>query len=86
MIYTERKINSNDTRCVSSNQFNEKCKRQADEWMEQGFWVGFCADCIGHTRAAMFENDGERYLVEKYGEYNLQAVKTEYGMRYYRLR
>lgn len=86
MIAIERNINSKDTRCVSSNYFSEKCERQTDEWIEQGLWVCFCADCIGHTRAAMFEREGERYLVEKYGEENLQAVKDEYGERYFRLK
>lgn len=73
-----------ERRCVSSNYFSDKCKEQTDEWIKQGLWVTFCADCIGHTRAQMFENDGERYLQDKYGD-AIQKVRSEYGARYYRL-
>ena len=86
LTFESRPINKNDTRCVSSNYFGDKCKKQTDEYIEDGLWVTFCADCIGHTRARMFENEGERYLVEKYGESNLQAVCNDYGSKYYRLR
>lgn len=82
-----RSIRDGDYKTVSSNYFSKECEQETDKWLEQGFWVGFIANCIGHTRAAMFENDGERYVRNKYGDGNIQAAhETEYGTVYYRLR
>jgi hypothetical protein len=60
---------------VSLNYFGAECKRWTDEAIEAGCMVAFIADCIGHTRAEMFESAGERYLYEKYGRANVEAVK-----------
>ena len=58
LTFESRPINKTDRRCVSSNDFGKQCEQQTDEYIEQGLWVTFCADCIGHTRAMMFENAG----------------------------
>lgn len=87
MIKIENRIvNKADVRCISSNVWNEKCEEETDKYLEEGLWVCFVADCIGHTRAQIFENNGVDYITNKYGEYWLQAAESELGTRHYRLR
>ena len=83
----ELKIERSKTKCISGNYFSENCKQEALKAIEQGYWVYFSADCIGHTRAEMFERDGREFLIEKYGEENLQiAVEDGWKQLYIRRR
>lgn len=86
MTLEKRKITEADCRSISSNYLTEDCKKQAIKEIEKGYWVCFIPNCIGHTRAEMFERDGEAFLVDTYGEGNLQAAKDNYGTIHYRLR
>ena len=83
-----RPIDETMVRCISSNYFSVKCEEETVKALEQGKWVTFCASCIGHTRAAIFESAGERFVLERYGETNIQKVypNNGYGSAYFRLR
>ena len=83
---TEKTVNPKDVVCVSSNYFSESCENMTDKALEDGLWVMFCADCIGHTRAKIFECSGEKYIADKYGEYWLEAAKNDWGHTCFRLR
>jgi hypothetical protein len=80
------KFDSNNTQCVGSNYFGDREKAKADELLAAGYWVCFVANCIGHTRAAMYERDGERYVRGKYGDDAIDTHRSEYGTWYFRLR
>lgn len=81
-----RKIDRQDARYVATNFFDEKHEREVDRLLEQGYWVFFIANCIGHTRAAMLEEQFERYIEGKYGDV-VQAATDECGLHvYYRLK
>lgn len=67
--------------CVSSNYFGDREKAKTDEALAAGKWVSFCADCIGHTRAAMFENNGEQYVKTKHPD--AVVFKDDYGVRHF---
>ena len=84
--FTDKKINENDVRCISGNVWNEACEKETDKYLEGGLWVCFCASCIGHTRAQMFENAGVNYICDKYGEFWLERADAELGTRHYRLK
>lgn len=86
MVIEKRKIDRNDVRVVSSNYWDPECERETVRHIEEGLWVCFIADCIGHTRAVMFENDGERFLVKKYGDCLQVAEDEDLGSVCYRLR
>ena len=81
----DKKVNPKDVVCISSNYFDEKCKSETDKAIEEGLWVCFAANCIGHTRAIIFENAGEGYLADTYGEYWIEAVKGAHTT-YFRLK
>lgn len=75
------KFDSNNTQCVGSNRFGDREEAKTDELLAAGYWVCFCADCIGHTRAAMFERDGERYVMKKHPDALIHV--SDYGTRYF---
>lgn len=85
MTEYKQSIEKEERKCVSSNYFSEQCKQKTDEWLKQGYWVCFCCDCIGHTRAAMFENAGEQYVRDTYGDSNVLISKSG-GLRYFKLK
>ena len=82
----EKKVNEKDVVCISSNYFDEECERETSKALEDGLWVMFCASCIGHTRALIFENSGEHYIANKFGEYWIEAAKNNWGHTCFRLR
>ncbi len=67
--------------CVSSNYFGDREEAKTDEALAAGKWVCFCADCIGHTRAAMFESNGERYVMKNHPDALVHV--SDYGTRYF---
>lgn len=46
-----------------TNQFDQDDAREADKLLEKGYAVRFESSCIGHTRAAIVESEGKRYLL-----------------------
>lgn len=81
-------IDEKNVKCISSNWFSPKCEQETKEALEKGMWVWFGASCIGHTRAAMFERAGERFVNDTFGEANIQKAipNNGYISAYYRLK
>ena len=80
MEIVEKRIDESKCKYVYTlNTWKDKHFEEAQELLEQGYYVHFGSTAIGHTLSRMVESEGVKMAKDKFGE-RLEVIEREgYG-------